>query len=195
MKNTQLFSQRNQDHKKVVHDTLEGNSFVMREVPINGSFNVEPCVNAFEEFRRENDFSSSMNIMDHNKPEMVIFIQEDNDESIKDLNVDKGVTQEGKCILEDCEFNNNRINGSNIQTMEIMTPNSNGSEYASQSFLIKDGMKSYECIKLMLEAEVEIESKEEVSTNYATKEISSKTLREVRHFDLMLIHFISLDRD
>ncbi|CAL0305016.1 unnamed protein product [Lupinus luteus] len=93
-----------------------------------------------------------MNIMDHNIPEMVVFIQEDNDESIKDISVDKGMSQEGKCILEDCEFHHNiipslfepdlnRSSGSNLQTMEI-------------------------------------DSREEVSTNYARNEISSQTHRE-----------------
>ncbi|OIV98225.1 hypothetical protein TanjilG_18764 [Lupinus angustifolius] len=133
-----------------------------------------------------------MNIMDHDMPEMVVFIQEDNDESIKDITVDKGQSQEGKCILEDCEFhhniipclfdpNMNRSSGSNLQTTEIMSPNSNGSKYVSQSPFIKDGMKNYDCdyIELMLEAEVDIDSREEGSTNYARKEISSQTCREV----------------
>lgn len=210
MKHTHCFrckDQRRQDHKKVVQDT---HAFVAREVPIHGLFNVRQCANASGDlsgFSKGKNFSAGMNVMDYDVPELVVFIQEDHDQFVKDICVDSGVSPKSKCLLEDCEFDHNIIpcffhrnmkssSDSNLRTMEIMSTNSNGSELASQHPSIRDAMKKCDCRDLMMmKGEVELGSGEKIPSDHAPKKTASETLREVRSFDLMLVHFFSLDRD
>ncbi|CAL0327761.1 unnamed protein product [Lupinus luteus] len=182
MKHAQLFCHRIQDHKNAVQDTLEGNnSFVTIKVPIHGLYNEGPC----GAFNKGNNYSSKMNVMDYDIPELVVFIQEDADQFIDDRRFDNRMLLEGKCLSEDCEFHHNiipcffdpntkRRNGSNIQTTEILSKNSNGSECASQNHSIKNAMKKYDCGNLMMEADVELDSRDNVSTRHATKKITSQ---------------------
>ncbi|KAE9587541.1 hypothetical protein Lalb_Chr23g0274871 [Lupinus albus] len=188
MKLVQLF----QDQKKVAWDTQEGNSFVTTEVPIHGLYNVGQYVNACGGFNKDNNYSSRMNVMDYDMPELVVFILEDVDQFVNDRSFDNRMLQEG--ISEDCEFHHNiipcffdpnmkRSNGLNIQTTEIVYTISDGSNCASQNPSINDAMKKYDCGNLMMEVEVELDSGDNISTDHATKKVTSLRPKKVRHFD------------
>lgn len=181
MKNSHCFRCKDQ-RKKVVEDT---HGFVAREVPIHGWFNVRQCGNASGDvsgFSKGKNFSAGMNVMDYDVPELVVFIQEDHDQYVKDICVDsRVVSPKGKFLLEECDFDHNIIpcffhrnmkssSGSNLPTMEIMSPNSNGSERASQHPSIRGAM--------MMEGEVELGSGDNIPSDRSPKRTTSETLRE-----------------
>ncbi|RDX81394.1 hypothetical protein CR513_37937, partial [Mucuna pruriens] len=194
MKHAHLFhheDQRNQEHKKIVRDRLEGNSrFRTREIPIQRLFNVGHLANAsgdLSRFSKGKNFSSGMNVMDYDIPELVVFIQEDHQQFVKDICVDRGVSPEGKCQSEDCALDHNTVsshfepdmNGrrdSNLRTMEAMLINSNRPEYASKPLSLKDAMEFYDCRGLVMDGEVN--SGYKISTDHPTKKTTPETLRE-----------------
>ncbi|KAI4344002.1 hypothetical protein L6164_011280 [Bauhinia variegata] len=182
-----------QDHKQVTEDnTLKGNiSFVTREVPIHGKHNVEQCGNACSNlsgFSKGNKICCGKGVMDYDIPELVVFIQEENPQFVKDICIDKGVTTQGKCLRKDCDSYHSRkpwlVNygdgdsESTAKTMEMETEssNSNGSECVSPHHCIKDVTKG-----LTMEDETEIDSEDNDSdeTECSTKNRTYVTLEEI----------------
>lgn len=211
MKHTNLFhyeDQRSQEHKKIVQDRLASNtSFRAREIPIQKLFNVGHFTNAsgdISRFSKGKNFSAGMNVMDYDIPELVVFIQEDHHQFVKDICIDRVVSPKGKCLSEDCALGHDIMSchlepdissrrDSNLRTiMEAMLINSSGTEYSSKPLSLKDAMEFYDCRGLLMDGEVD--SGYKISTDHLTKKATPETLREVRHFNLMSLHFTSLDK-
>ena len=213
MKHAHLFhceDQRSQEHKKIVRDRLEGNSnntFRTREIPIKRLFNVGHFTNAsgdLSRYSKGKNFSAGINVMDYDIPELVVFIQEEHQQFVKDTCIGKGVSPEGKCMSEDCAVNHdpmschfendlNTRRDSNLRTMEAMSINSNGPEYASKPLTLKDAMEFYDSRGLVMDGEED--SGYNISIDHLTKKTIPETIREVRHFNLILVHFTSLDEE
>lgn len=199
---------RSQDQKKIVQERLEGNRFVIREVPIHRLFNEGQCANngygELSGFSKGKNFSAGMNVMDYDMPELVVFIQEDPQQFVKDICIDRVVSPEDRSLSDDCDLDHNAIcfidpniktsTDSNLGTIETMSTISKGSECIFQHPSIMDAMKKYDCGNLMMEGELGHDSGGQFSTDHHTKR-TSQTLREVRQLDLMLVHFIFLDKD
>lgn len=176
MKQGHLFQcedQRNHDNKKIVKDRPKNNSFVIREVPIRRLFNVEHRSNASDDlsrFTKGKNFSAGMNVMDYDIPELVVFIQEDHQQQfVKDVCVNRGVSLEGNGIRES------------------MSMNSTGSECASLNTTLMDAMKMHDFRNFRMKGKVEHNnSGERISIDHITKKATSETLREVRHFNPLL---------
>ncbi|CAJ1975485.1 unnamed protein product [Sphenostylis stenocarpa] len=185
--------QRSQEHKKIVRDRLEGNtnnSFRTREIPIKRLFNVGHFTNASEDvskFSKGKNFSAGMNVMDYDLPELVVFIQEDHEQFVKDSCIGRGVPPEDKCLSEDCaldhdimschfESNMNRRSDSNLGTMEAFSINSNRPEYGSKHLSLKDAMEFYDSRALVID--VEGDSGYKILTDHPTKKTTPETLRE-----------------
>jgi len=193
MKHTHLFhceDPRSQEEKKIVGARAEGNtnnSFRTREIPIKRLLNVGHFPNAsgdFSKFSKGKNFSAGMNVMDYDVPELVVFIQEDNEQFVKDTCIGRGVSPEGKFLSENsaldhdimlCHFESdlNRRRDSNLRTMEAL-------EYASKPLSLKDAMEFYDSRPLVIDVEEDSEYK--ISTDHPKKKTTPETLREVRQF-------------
>ncbi|KAL2340691.1 hypothetical protein Fmac_008631 [Flemingia macrophylla] len=196
MKHAHLFhyeDQRSQEYKKRIREKLEdNNSFRTREIPIQRLFNVGHITNTsgdFSRFTKGKNFSAGMNVMDYDVPELVVFIQEDHQQFVKNICTDKGVSPEGKCLSEGCALDHgikpshfdplmNNRRDSNLRTMEAMPIYSNGPEYASMPLSLKDAMEFYDYRSLMMDDEVEPHSTFKITTNHPTKKTTPETLRE-----------------
>lgn len=153
-----------EDHKKIVQDELEGSNFGIREFPMQRLFN-EGCRNTnssggLSDFSKGKNCAPGMNVMDHDMPELVVFIQEDHQQFVKDICIDKVVSPEGKCQSEEYELDH-----------EIVTCEGEEAE------------------------ELDSTNNHKISIDHPIKKTASETLREVRHFNLEFVHFISLDRE
>jgi len=174
--------QSSQDHKKIFHDRMKSNNFLIREVPIQKLFNVEHCTNNssgdLSDFIKSNNFSStSMNALDYNMPELVVFIQEDQQQYVKDICIDREVLPERKCDV-------NRTSDLNLEVMETISSNSFGSdsECSSQHISFKEAMKVHGFRNLM-KSEMELDLGNRISIDqHFPRKTASETLREVRHF-------------
>jgi len=201
MKHAHLFhreDQRSQEEKNIVWERLEGdgdNSFRTREIPVKRLLNVGHFTNASGElskFSKGKNFSAGMNVMDYDVPELVVFIQEDNEKFVKDSCSGRGVSPEGKCLSEghdikSCHFESdmmNRRRDSNLRTMEAFSINSNRLEYASKPLSLKEAMEFYDSRALVID--VEGDSGYKISTDHPKKKTTPETLREVRQFNLTL---------
>ncbi|KAJ1377747.1 hypothetical protein SESBI_48572 [Sesbania bispinosa] len=129
-----------------------------------------------------------MNVMDYDMPELVVFIQEDHQQFVKDICIDKVVSPEGKCLSEDhesdhniipCDFDPNMKSKSDLNkgTKEGVSIKSTGSECATQHSS-KDAMKMFDLKNMMKEGEVEFDSGDKISIDNPTKKTTSETLRE-----------------
>ncbi|TKY73272.1 hypothetical protein E2542_SST02024 [Spatholobus suberectus] len=194
MKHAHLFhyeDQRSQEHKKIVRGRLESNnSFRAREIPIQKLFNVGHFTNAsgdLSRFSKGKNFSAGINVMDYDVPELVVFIQEDHPQFVKDSCIDRGVSPKGKCLSEDCELDHsimsclfepdmNSRRDSNLRTLEAMSIDSNGPAYASKPLSLKDAMEFYDCRSLVMDGEVD--SGYNISTDHPTKKTTPDTLKE-----------------
>lgn len=213
MKHAHLYhceKQISQEHKKIVRDRMEGNtnnSFRTREIPIKRLFNVGHFSSPsgdLSRYSKGKNFSAGMNVMDYDIPELVVFIQEDHQQFVKDTYIGRGMSPEGKCMSEDCALDHDMMSchfepdmnsrrDSNLRTMEAMSINSNWPEYASKPLSLKDAMDLYDSRGLEMGSEVD--SGYKISTGRLTKKTTPETLREVRHFNLMLVHFTTLDKE
>ncbi|KAK7328464.1 hypothetical protein VNO77_22571 [Canavalia gladiata] len=187
MKHSQLFhyqDQRSEGHKKIVRDRAESNnSFMTREIPIQRLFNVGHFANGsgdLSRFSKGKNFSSGINVMDYDIPELVVFIQEDHQQFVKDICIDKRVSPEGKCVSQGWELFEPNRRDSNLRTMEAMSINSNGSGHcASKHLSLKDAMELYDGRSLMMHGEVGLDSGYKVSSDHPLKKTTPDTLREV----------------
>ncbi|KAG5019965.1 hypothetical protein GLYMA_06G206200v4 [Glycine max] len=196
MKHAHLFhceDQRSQEHNKIIRDRLESNtnnSFRTREIPIKRLFNVGHFTNAsgdLSRYSKGKNFSAGINVMDYDIPELVVFIQEEHQQFVKDTCIGKGVSPEGKCMSEDCAVNHdpmschfendlNTRRDSNLRTMEAMSINSNGPEYESKPLTLKDAMEFYDSRGLVMDGEED--SGYNISIDHLTKKTIPETIRE-----------------
>ncbi|XLR48402.1 hypothetical protein S83_033062, partial [Arachis hypogaea] len=118
---------RIEEQRKILQQRVHGNRFVIREVPIQGLFNGE-------KFGTNNNDNNVM--MDYDIPEFVVFIQEDLQQFVKDIGVDRVVTPEQNyCDLDHSHNNNDNIcriksrsDPNLVRTMKRMSTISDGSE-------------------------------------------------------------------
>ena len=168
---------------------MKSNNFVIREVPIQKLFNVEHCTDNssgdLADFIKSNNFSSTgMNALDYNMPELVVFIQEDQQQYVKDICIDREVLPERKCDM-------NNKSDLNLEVMETTSNNSFESECSSQHISFKEAMKVHGFRNLM-KNEMELDLGNRISIDqHLTGKTASETLREVRHFNSEFIDFIS----
>lgn len=170
--------QSSQDHMKKFHDRMKSNNFVIREVPIQKLFNVEHCTDNssgdLSDFIKSNNFSStSMNALDYNMPELVVFIQEDQQQYVKDICIDREVLPERKCDV-------NRTSDLNLEVMETISSNSFGSdsECSSQHISFKEAMKVHGFRNLMKsEMELDLGNRISIDQHFPSR-TASETLRE-----------------
>ncbi|KAK7354352.1 hypothetical protein VNO80_19812 [Phaseolus coccineus] len=185
MKHTNLFhceDQRREEEKKIIRDRVEGNtnnSFRTREIPIKRLLNVGHYTNAsgnLSRFSKGKNFSAGMNVMDYDVPELVVFIQEDNEQ--KDTCIGRGVSPEGKCLTENSALDHdimlshfesdvNSIRDSNLRTMEPL-------EYASKPLSLKDAMEFYDSRAVV----IDVEGDSGYKTDHPKKKTTPETLRE-----------------
>ncbi|MED6135184.1 hypothetical protein PIB30_043884 [Stylosanthes scabra] len=86
---------RIQEQRKILQQSVYGNGFVIREVPIiQGLFNEEQCHN-------NNNNKNKVMMMDYDVPELVVFIQEDAQQFVKDIKVDR---EEDCCDLVHTQY-------------------------------------------------------------------------------------------
>ncbi|BAT79821.1 uncharacterized protein HKW66_Vig0086250 [Vigna angularis] len=192
MKHTRLFhreDQRSQEEKNIVWERLEGDtdkSFRTREIPVKRLLNVGHFTSAsgdLSKFSKGKNFSAGMNVMDYDVPELVVFIQEDNEQFVKDTCIGRGVPPEGKCLSEDhdmmsCHFDSdiNRRRDPNLRTMEAFSDNFKRLEYASKPLSLKEAMEFYDSRALVID--VEGDSGYKISTDHPKKKTTPETLRE-----------------
>ncbi|KAK7411305.1 hypothetical protein VNO78_02738 [Psophocarpus tetragonolobus] len=196
IKHAHLFhceDQRSQEHKKIVRDRLEGNannSFRTREIPIKRLLNVGQFTNAsgdFSRYSKGKNFSAGMNVMDYDIPELVVFVQEDHQQFVKETSFGRGMSPEGKCVSENCALDHDIVSchfqpdmnsrrDSNLRTMEALSINSNKPEYATKPLSLKDAMEFYDCRGLLMDGEGG--SGYKISTDHPIKKTTPETLKE-----------------
>ncbi|KAJ7942173.1 18S pre-ribosomal assembly protein gar2-like protein [Quillaja saponaria] len=177
----------------IVKNRLGVNGLVSREVLIDGTDCVSDCTKAssyLQGFSNRNSFSTEKYVMDYDLPELVVFLQEDNHQFVKDICIDRGVINCGY-LLEDCEVDHSSISSIHNPDVESTSESSeeslktssskssNGSKCIVEHHRIKDVSKWYGAENLMMEGKIDFDSTDENSTDHSTKTNTSQTLREI----------------
>ncbi|KAK9278904.1 hypothetical protein L1049_028485 [Liquidambar formosana] len=119
-------------------------------------------------------FYTDGNVMDSELPELVTFLQKSNYQVVKDIGIDRGVSSQEKCLIENCELDHNIIScllnsdvdGSNESTNEAVPSISNGSKSSIELDYNKYVSKQCGSKNLMKEREEDIDVRDGSTEKY-----------------------------
>lgn len=138
-------------------------------------------------------------------PELVVFLQESSYHFVKDICIDKDMTCEGKCLVENCELDHKFIScilesdadrkpESTQQTMITLSSISKGSRPTDEDECSKNETEQHGSTKPVKEGS-DSSTRDGISIDQSTKEVVPESLLlvgEVRHYLLLHVYKYNL---